>query len=222
MIRLEQIRKAYTIETQKISVLENISLLINKGEFVAITGPSGAGKSTLMSMIGCLDKPDEGSYFIDGQPVVSLNGNELAALRRRKFGFVFQAFNLIPRLTVLQNVELPMVYAGLDDDKCLRRAIAVLRAVGMEKYVSRRPNQLSGGQQQRVAIARALVNNPPVIIADEPTGNLDSETASTVIDLLKTLNEAGKTVLYVTHDEKLVKHAQRVVHVADGKVRELR
>ena len=221
MIRLENISKDYFVGNSPVHALKNINLTIDSGEFVAVTGPSGAGKSTLMSIIGCLDSPSDGSYLLNSNNITLANDDDLAILRRRYFGFVFQSFNLIPRLNVVQNIELPMIYSGMPHAVCLQRSHDVLKAVGLEELGERKPGQLSGGQQQRVAIARALVNNPPVIIADEPTGNLDSKKAQDVIELFELLNSSGKTILYVTHDQGLVRHANRVIRVDNGQVVEV-
>jgi putative ABC transport system ATP-binding protein len=221
MICLKNVSKDYFIGANRVHALKDVNLNIDSGDIVAITGPSGAGKSTLMSIIGCLDVPTSGTYYFNNKPILEADDETLSTLRRQYFGFIFQSFNLIPRLSVFQNVELPMVYAGMDLNTRQQRAYAVLKALGIEQMADRKPNQLSGGQQQRVAIARALVNNPPVIIADEPTGNLDSERAEEILALFEQLNVGGKTILYVTHDKDLVKHARRVIHVEGGRIREL-
>lgn len=221
MILLENISKDYFAGSSHVHALQKVNLKIESGDFIAITGPSGAGKSTLMSLIGCLDSPTSGTYLLNNNAITEASDEQLAILRRRYFGFVFQSFNLIPRLSVTQNVELPMIYSGIAPDKCAQRCNAVLDAVGIGDLGNRKPGQLSGGQQQRVAIARALVNNPPVIIADEPTGNLDSEKAEDIIELFEMLNGGGKTILYVTHDKNLVRHANRVIYVDNGRVQEV-
>ena len=221
MILLENISKDYFVGSNHVHALQNVNLKIESGDFIAITGPSGAGKSTLMSLIGCLDSPTSGTYLLNNNAITEASDEQLAILRRRYFGFVFQSFNLIPRLSVTQNVELPMIYSGIAPDKCAKRCKAVLDAVGIGELGDRKPGQLSGGQQQRVAIARALVNNPPVIVADEPTGNLDSEKAEDIIELFEMLNGGGKTILYVTHDKNLVRHANRIIYVDNGRVQEI-
>ncbi|MDH5546833.1 MAG: ABC transporter ATP-binding protein [Gammaproteobacteria bacterium] len=221
MIELRDLSKEYQIARKRITVLDRISLSISSGDYIAVTGPSGAGKSTLMSIIGCLDKPTSGEYRLDHQSIYNDNEDELARIRRENFGFVFQSYNLIPRMTILQNVQLPMIYAGISDEVRRKRGYAALNAVGLGGYEQRHPGQLSGGQQQRAAIARALVNNPPVIIADEPTGSLDKGTANDIIELFDMMNKGGKTILYVTHDPDLVRHASRVLFIDKGKLHEV-
>lgn len=221
MIRLEHISKDYLVGNSQVHALKDIDLSIGGGDFIAITGPSGAGKSTLMSILGCLDTPTRGKYLFNNKAVSFDHDDALAELRGQYFGFVFQSFNLIPRLTIVRNIELPMIYAGVPEKIRLKRTRAVLKAVDLAEMEDRRPSQLSGGQQQRVAIARALVNNPPVIIADEPTGNLDADMANEILELFNLLNQGGKTIIYVTHDKSLLKHATRIVHVEDGHIKEL-
>ncbi len=215
VIELENVKKVYRMGAVEVPALDGVSLQVQTGEMVAITGPSGSGKSTLMNIIGCLDSPTSGTYVLDGVDVSKLNDDALAKVRNQKIGFVFQTFNLLPRTTALDNVELPMVYAGVPDRRT--RAFAVLQSVGLADRIRHHPNELSGRQQQRVAIARALVNNPSIILADEPTGNLDSKSGAEIIGIFKTLNrETGLTVILVIHDPNIAAQAQRTIHIRDG------
>lgn len=216
MITLHDVYKSYTVGEAPISVLRGLSLEIKRGEFVAIMGPSGSGKSTLLNIIGCLDTLDTGRYNLGDAPVSTLSDDGLADIRLRRFGFVFQLFNLIPRINALRNVELPMVYARIQPIERRKRALQALEAVGLGDRASHSPAQLSGGQQQRVAIARALVNDPDVIIADEPTGSLDSRAGAEIMQLFRSLNANGKTVVMVTHEEDIAGHAKRVIRLRDG------
>lgn len=218
MIKLEGLTKIYKMGDVSVTALKDISLNIEKEEFVAIMGPSGSGKSTLMNIIGCLDKPTEGKYVLDGVSIQGLNDDKLASIRNKKIGFVFQAFNLLPRTTALKNVELPMMYAGVPAKERRKRAIELLKKVGLGDRIDHRPNELSGGQRQRVAIARALVNNPAIILADEPTGNLDTKSGEEIMDIFKNLNEEGVTVIIVTHEADIAQKAKRVVTFRDGMV----
>lgn len=218
MIQLSNVSKAYGVSARALPVLRKVTLTIPRGEFVAIMGPSGSGKSTLLNLIGCLDTPDDGSYTLFGQRVDRLSENQLALVRLKRIGFVFQSFNLIPRYTAQRNVELPMVYARIDPATRSRRATRALELVGLRERVTHTPSQLSGGQQQRIAIARALVNDPAVIIADEPTGSLDSATGHEIMHLFRRMHSAGKTIVMVTHEPEIAAYAQRVILVKDGHV----
>ncbi|WP_273849964.1 ABC transporter ATP-binding protein [Guptibacillus spartinae] len=216
MIQLEEITKSYTLGKESVNVLRGISLVINSGEFVAIMGPSGSGKSTLMNIIGCLDRPTTGSYLLNEEDVSQHKDQELAKVRNQSIGFVFQQFQLLPRLTALKNVELPMVYAGASKKEREERARDALAKVGLQDRVEHLPNELSGGQKQRVAIARALVNNPSLILADEPTGALDTATSVAIMDLFVQLNQEGTTIVVVTHEPEVAEYANRVIYVRDG------
>ena len=215
-IALNHIIKTYQMGDSVVAALAGVSLDIREGEFTAIMGPSGSGKSTLMNILGCLDRPTSGSYMLDGQEVASLNDDELALTRNKKIGFVFQNFNLLPRITALDNVALPLVYAGVNTKDRKQRAADALASVGLEKRMDHLPNELSGGQRQRVAIARALVNEPTIIMADEPTGALDTKSGDEVMDIFKKLNTYGRTIILVTHEPDIAAHAKRVIHVRDG------
>ena len=215
MITLEGITKVYRTGEVEVAALKGISLHIPEGEFVAIMGPSGSGKSTLMNLIGCLDQPSSGRYILDGYDVSALTDDQLAWIRNRKIGFVFQSYNLIPRATAVHNVEMPLIYAG-DNQQRRERAMAALEAVGLLPRAGHLPNELSGGQQQRVAVARALVTDPAILLADEPTGNLDSESSIEIMKLLRDLNLQGRTIVLITHEPDIAAFAQRVVRVRDG------
>ncbi len=219
LLSLRNVSKIYKMGEVEVKALDNVSLSIQKGEFVAIQGPSGSGKSTLMHVIGCLDAPTKGKVILEGNDVSKLNENELAKIRNQKIGFVFQTFNLLPRTPALVNVALPLVYARLDNlTKEKERAKKVLGMVGLKERGSHFPSQLSGGEQQRVAIARALVNNPSMVLADEPTGNLDSKTGKEIMEILEKLNQKGHTIIVVTHDSQIAKHAKRIIKIRDGRI----
>lgn len=215
---MQGLRKTYTIGTQVVHALDGLDLQIDRNEYVALMGPSGSGKSTLMNILGCLDSPTQGNYTLNQQDVAHLNEDQLAEIRNREIGFVFQTFNLLPRYTALENVALPLIYAGLDRDSREERAKEVLTQVGLADRMSHRPNELSGGQRQRVAVARALVNRPSIILADEPTGNLDTATSMEIMALFQEIQEAGNTVILVTHEEDIAACAKRVVRLRDGKL----
>jgi putative ABC transport system ATP-binding protein len=216
VIRIENLTRFYTIGEETVRALNGINLTIEKNEYVALMGPSGSGKSTLMNIIGCLDTPTSGEYFLNGPNVAQLSDSDLAAIRNKEIGFVFQTFNLLPRLTALQNVALPLVYAGIPEVERLKKAKEVLEQVGLGNRITHRPNELSGGQRQRVAVARALVNHPSIILADEPTGNLDSKTSEEIMQLLDIIHQAGNTIVLVTHEEDIALRAKRVVRMRDG------
>jgi putative ABC transport system ATP-binding protein len=218
IINIEHISKVYEMGTEQVFALRDVSLTISKGEYVALMGPSGSGKSTLMNMLGCLDTPTSGRYEFNGANVNEMDDDDLAEIRNREIGFVFQTFNLLPRASALSNVELPLVYAGLKTEERHRRATAVLASVGLAERAQHRPNELSGGQRQRVAIARALVTNPSIILADEPTGNLDSKTGQEIMALFDELYKQGNTVILVTHEEDIARHARRIIRLRDGLV----
>jgi putative ABC transport system ATP-binding protein len=219
MIELENVTKIYRLGQTKVYALNDINLKIEAGEMVAIMGPSGSGKSTMMAILGCLDVPSKGVYRLEGQPVEQLSDNQLAQVRSRKVGFVFQQFNLLPRTDALENVMLPLLYDGVHGKARLEKAKAALETVGLADRMHHNPNQLSGGEQQRVAIARSLVNNPTILLADEPTGNLDTKTGEEIIGLFQKLHaDKGQTVVYVTHDAFIARHTQRIIRLVDGKI----
>lgn len=215
-ILLSNVTKVYQLGGETVNALAGLTVSISPGEFTAIMGPSGSGKSTLMNILGCLDRPTSGSYMLDGQEVATLNDDELATTRNKKIGFVFQSFNLLPRMSTLENVALPMVYAGVEKKERLVRATEVLAMVGLQERMNHQPNELSGGQRQRVAIARSLVNDPTIIMADEPTGNLDTKSGDEVMAIFSELNAQGRTIILVTHEPEIAEYAKRVVYVRDG------
>ena len=218
LISIEGLRKTYHIGTQQVQALDGLDLCIDVNEYVALMGPSGSGKSTLMNVLGCLDSPTAGSYHLNGQNVANLDEDALADIRNREIGFVFQTFNLLPRYSALENVALPLIYAGLSKRERLDRAEEVLEMVGLQDRMVHKPNELSGGQRQRVAVARALVNRPSIILADEPTGNLDTATSMEIMNLFGEIQAAGNTVILVTHEEDIAECAHRIVRLRDGKV----
>jgi putative ABC transport system ATP-binding protein len=218
VIELTDITKEYIMGTQIVRALRGVDLQIGQNEYVAIMGPSGSGKSTLMNLIGCLDTPTAGKYIFEDQPVEAMTDDELAEIRNQKIGFVFQTFNLLPRADALHNVELPLIYSGTHTGERKRRAIGALEAVGLGDRIDHRPNELSGGQRQRVAIARALINNPSIILADEPTGNLDTTTGAEIMTIFEELYAAGNTIILVTHEEYIAEHAHRIVRILDGEI----
>jgi putative ABC transport system ATP-binding protein len=216
VIELKDISRRYQIGTELIHALRTITLSIERGEYVALMGPSGSGKSTLMNILGCLDTPSSGEYTLNGKLVSSMHDNELADIRNKEIGFVFQTFNLIPRSSALDNVALPLVYAGIKKEGRINKASDTLKGVGLGDRIHHKPNELSGGQRQRVAIARALVNNPSIILADEPTGNLDSKTSEEIMGLFEDIHQKGNTIIVVTHEEDIAQHAHRIVRLKDG------
>lgn len=216
IIRLQSITRDFALGNQTVKVLKGIDLQIQRGEYVALMGPSGSGKSTMMNLLGCLDTPTSGTYELNGTDVSRLSDNELAEIRNKEIGFVFQTFNLLPRSTALENVSLPLVYAGEANNQRKSRATEVLGQVGLSDRMDHRPNQLSGGQRQRVAVARAMVNKPSIILADEPTGNLDSKTSVEIMGLLEDIHKQGNTIILVTHEEEIAREAKRIIRLRDG------
>lgn len=216
IISLENIRKTYDLGQVKIEVLKGLNTTIKKNEYVAIMGPSGSGKSTLMNILGCLDKPSNGSYVLNGTDVSRMDDDELAEVRNKEIGFVFQTFNLLARLSGIENVALPLIYAGIKKSDRIKRAEDILKAVGLGHRMHHRPNELSGGERQRVAVARALVNNPSIILADEPTGNLDTRTSYEIMELFEDIHRKGNTVIIVTHEEDIARYAHRIIRIRDG------
>ncbi len=218
VIQTNDIKKIYSMGQQKVYAIRNISISIKQNEYVALMGPSGSGKSTLMNIIGCLDTSTSGEYFLENENVSNLSSAELAHVRNKKIGFVFQTFNLLPRLSSLDNVALPLIYAGLSKSKRMEMAEKALTTVGLQERMEHKPNELSGGQRQRVAIARAIVNNPSIILADEPTGNLDTKTSIEIMDIFRNIHEAGNTVILVTHEPDISEYAKRIIRLRDGLV----
>jgi putative ABC transport system ATP-binding protein len=218
IIKVENVKKIYRMGDNEVRALDGVSLVVEEGEFLIVMGPSGSGKTTLLHLMGCLDKPTEGEIYIASTPVSKLNDSQLAKIRNKMVGFVFQQFNLLPRLTALENVELPMIYAGVPKSARRKKAKELLELVGLGDRLHHRPTQLSGGQMQRVAIARALANDPMVLLADEPTGNLDSKSGEEILKIFSELNERGQTIIIVTHDPEVAKHAGRIVRMRDGKI----
>ncbi|MCH5256687.1 MAG: ABC transporter ATP-binding protein [Lachnospiraceae bacterium] len=218
LVEIRDICKVYNPGENEVRALDHVSLTIHENEFVAIIGQSGSGKSTLMNMLGCLDVPTSGNYFLHGQDVSHMSDNELSDVRNKEIGFIFQGFNLIAGLTALENVELPLIYRGVGKRERMRLADTALNKVGLEKRKSHKPSEMSGGQQQRVAIARAIAQAPPIILADEPTGNLDSNSSREIMDILKTLHEEGRTVILITHDNDIAAKAKRIIKIMDGKI----
>lgn len=218
LVEIQDICKIYNPGENEVKALNHVSLTIDENEFVAIIGQSGSGKSTLMNMLGCLDVPTSGSYFLHGQDVSHMSDNELSDVRNKEIGFIFQGFNLIAGLTALENVELPLIYRGVGKRERLRLADTALNKVGLDKRKTHRPSEMSGGQQQRVAIARAIAQAPPIILADEPTGNLDSGSSKEIMEILKSLHEEGRTVILITHDNEIAKQAKRVIKIIDGEI----
>lgn len=218
VINLNEISRHFVVGTETVKALRSITLTIKKNEFVALMGPSGSGKSTLMNLLGCLDTPTSGNYFLNGQDVSKMNDNQLAEIRNKEIGFIFQVFNLLPRSTALENVTLPLIYAGVSKTIRVERAKKTLADVQLSDRIMHKPNELSGGQRQRVAVARALVNEPSIILADEPTGNLDSKTSIEIMGLLEQIHKAGNTIIVVTHEEDIAEHAHRIIRLIDGNV----
>jgi len=220
ILKMQDVCKSYFMGEEELEVLHHVNLTVRSGESLSILGPSGSGKTTLMNIIGCLDVPSTGKYFLSGNDIDDLNEVELARVRNKEIGFVFQNFQLLPRMTAQQNVELPLIYSGLSPVERLKRSKAILTRVGLQDKLESLPNQLSGGQQQRVAIARAIVTDPTILLADEPTGALDQKTGNQVMDLFEELNREGRTIIMITHDQNIARHAKRLVHILDGNLTE--
>lgn len=219
LINLHSVKKIYNLGAEDVHALDGVDLEIKRNEYISIMGPSGSGKSTLMNMIGCLDTPSEGTYFFEGEPVHEMDDNQLASIRNRKIGFVFQTFNLLSKLTAVRNVELPLIYANIPKEDRVRYAEVALEKVGLSDRMHHKPNEMSGGQRQRVAIARALVTDPSIILADEPTGNLDSKSGEEIMTIFDSLHDSGNTIILVTHEQYIAEHANRTINLLDGKVR---
>jgi putative ABC transport system ATP-binding protein len=218
MLEVKDVYKTYVTGDIRYQALSGVNLSVEKGEFTSIMGKSGSGKSTFMNILGCLDKMDSGNYILNGQNVTNLSDNELAYIRNREIGFVFQSFNLLPRMSILENVELPMIYGGIDSKVRRKKAMDALEKVGLANWIKHKPNEISGGQKQRVAIARAIVNNPDVIMADEPTGNLDSIVTAEILRIFQQLNEEGSTIIMVTHESEVAQYTKKIVRFSDGKI----
>jgi putative ABC transport system ATP-binding protein len=218
IIKLERIRKTYELGKLELTVLKGITLSVRDGEHISIMGPSGSGKTTMLNILGCLDRPSEGSYLMEDKDISSLSDDELSEIRSRKIGFVFQTFNLIPQLTVLENIGIPLFYQGIEEKVIRDKALDLANVVGLGERINHKPSELSGGERQRVAVARALINNPILILADEPTGNLDSKTGQDIMDLLVELNKKGKTLIVISHDQKIADYSKRIVRLLDGKI----
>ena len=218
VIKIEGIKKIYTLGTQTVKALDGVSISINRHEYVAIMGPSGSGKSTLMNILGCLDTPTEGNYLLNGTDVSNMDDNELSEVRNREIGFIFQSFNLLPRYNAMENVALPLIYSGIPRSEREQRAVEALNNVGLGDRTEHRPSELSGGQRQRVAIARALINKPSIVLADEPTGNLDTKTSIDIMQLFEQIYKSGNTVIIVTHEEDIANYARRIIRLRDGKI----
>lgn len=218
VIKIEGIKKIYTLGTQTVKALDGVSISINRNEYVAIMGPSGSGKSTLMNILGCLDTPTEGNYLLNGTDVSNMDDNELSEVRNREIGFIFQSFNLLPRYNAMENVALPLIYSGVPRSEREQRAVEALNNVGLGDRTEHRPSELSGGQRQRVAIARALINKPSIVLADEPTGNLDTKTSIDIMQLFEQIYKSGNTVIIVTHEEDIANYARRIIRLRDGKI----
>ena len=219
MIVLKAVKKIYNLGAEDVHALDGVDLNINRNEYISIMGPSGSGKSTLMNVIGCLDTPSEGTYIFENEPVHEMDDNQLASIRNRKIGFVFQTFNLLSKLTALRNVELPLIYANVPRDERIEQAKIALEKVGLGDRMKHKPNEMSGGQRQRVAIARSLVTNPSIILADEPTGNLDSKSGQEIMKIFDSLHDSGNTIILVTHERYIAEHANRTINLLDGKIR---
>lgn len=218
MLEIQNLKKIYQMGEIRVEALKGVSFRIERGEFVAIMGPSGSGKSTLMHLLGCLDQPTEGTYWLEGENIASISENRLAEIRNLRIGFVFQQFNLLPRMSIIKNVEVPLIYAGVSSSKRNAQAREALERVGLGHRLHHKPNEISGGQKQRVAIARALVNNPSIILADEPTGNLDTKTGEEIMEIFHNLNRQGHTIILVTHEDEIAQHAERVISLRDGEI----
>ncbi len=218
IIDIQNISRCFQVGETEINAVKNISFNVNKNEYVALMGASGSGKSTLMNMLGCLDSPTSGKYFLNSKDVGSLEDNNLAEIRNKEIGFIFQTFNLLPRSTALENVMLPLIYAGINRNEREKKSMAMLKSVGLADRIHHKPNELSGGQRQRVAIARALINNPSIILADEPTGNLDSDTSNGIMNLFSNIHQKGNTIIIVTHEAEIANHAKRIIRLKDGEI----